>query len=112
MKCDETAFAEPLFSILANRRRRCIVRLLYDTEPLSLRDAARIIYASEHAVPREDVSGDQQNTIYVTLYQDHAPKMDTADIIEYNQQAKTVSRGTHWQLTHDILFWVDYKLST
>jgi len=112
MECDEPEFADPLFTILANRRRRCIVRLLYDTEPLSLREAARTIYASEHAVPREAVSGDQQNTIYVTLYQTHAPKMDTAEIIEYDQQAKTVSQGTHWQLTHDILFWVDYKLST
>jgi len=112
MECDETGFAEPLFSILRNSRRRCIVRLLYDETPLCLREASKIIYASENAIPTEDVSGEQQNTIYVTLYQTHAPKMDTADIIKYNQQAKTVSRGTHWQLTHDILFWVDYKLST
>jgi len=112
MQCNETAFAEPLFNILRNSRRRCIVRLLYDEEPVCLRDAARIIYASENAIPREDVTGDQQKSIYVTLYQRHAPKMETAEIIEYDQQAKAVSRGTHWQLTHDILYWVDYKLST
>jgi hypothetical protein len=112
MECDETDFAEPLFTILRNSRRRCIVRLLYDETPLCLREAARIIYASENAMPTEDVTGEQQKTIYVTLYQTHAPKMDAADIIDYDRQAKALLRATHWQLTHDILYWVDYRLST
>jgi len=112
MQIDEPAAAEPLFTILRNSRRRAIVRLLYEHNPLCLREAARIIYASENAIPTEDVTGGQQKTIYVTLYQTHAPKMDAAGIIDYDQQAKAVSRGPHWELTHDILYWVDYKLAT
>jgi len=38
--------------------------------------------------------------------------MDAANVATYDAQAKSISPAEDWQLTYDILFWTDYKLST
>jgi len=112
MQINEPARAEALFTVLNNRRRRILIRLLNDTESLCLREAAEIIAAKENTLDRSEVTTDQRNSVYVVLYQNHAPKMDAANVAIYNSQAKTISKGDDWQLTYDILYWTDYKLAT
>lgn len=111
MKISEPAAAEPLFDILNNRRRRILIRLLNDTETVDLRNAAELIAAKENSLDRADVTTSQRNSVYVVLYQSHSPRMDDAGVAVYDPQGKTLSRGPEWQLTYDILYWVDYRLS-
>jgi len=112
MQIDEPAGAESLFAVLNNRRRRILIRLLNDTDSLCLREAAEIIAAKENTLDRGDVTTSQRNSVYIVLYQTHAPTMDAANVASYDEQAKSLSQGPEWQLTYDILYWVDYKLST
>ena len=112
MQIDEPAGAESLFAVLNNCRRRILIRLLNDTDSLCLREAAEIIAAKENTLDRSEVTTDQRNSVYVVLYQTHAPTMDAANVATYDAQAKSLCPGEDWQLTYDILYWTDYKLST
>jgi hypothetical protein len=104
--------ADTLFAVLSNRRRRMLIRLLHECsdEELCLSAAAERIAAAELNTQIAEITGEERKTRYISLYQTHAPMMDDAEICSYNARKQCITRDTHFQLTHDILYWVDYKL--
>lgn len=81
---DPSGDIDDLLSLLANSRRRILIRYLTKHESAPLRDIAEVI---------ADIEDAKTSYIYVNLYQTHAPKLADFDVVAYSQQAKSVSRG-------------------
>ncbi|NUB92249.1 hypothetical protein HT576_14620 [Haloterrigena sp. SYSU A121-1] len=85
---DEQSELEPddIFHILQTSRRRHVLRYLRRAgEPMTLRDLAERIAADEHETTVENLTSDQRQRVYISLYQSHLPKLDTRGIVDYDK---------------------------
>lgn len=81
-----------IHDVLSNDRRLRVLELLTDENPRDLRSLADDIAAvesGESPAPRE-----LRQSVYVTLHQNHLPKLDALDIVEYDDTSKVVALGT------------------
>jgi len=79
------------FGLLSAKRRRDVLGYLDESGGEStLGELAEHIAASEEGIPPSQLSSKQRKRVYVALYQCHLPKMDDADVIDYNQPRGTV----------------------
>jgi hypothetical protein len=97
---DPAQWIDNILFLLSNHRRRVVIRYLDDAETASLRTIAEVI--SEHECCASDPS-----TVYVNLYQNHAPKLQRHDVVAYDESAKCVSQGTQFALCADIVACAD-----
>jgi hypothetical protein len=96
---------DDLFHLLQNERRRNVLRYLRGRdEPVRMRDVAEQVAAWEHDTTVEQLSSDQRQRVYISLYQSHLDTLDDAGVIDYNQ-----SRGiiTPTPLIHDVVRYLD-----
>lgn len=80
-----------IHDVLSNDRRWRVLELLGDEDPRDLRSLANDIAATESGespAPRH-----VRQSVYVTLHQNHLPKLDSLDIIEYDDTSKMVALG-------------------
>jgi DNA-binding transcriptional ArsR family regulator len=101
-----TRSKDELFQILSNSRRRYIIYYLsQEGNELSLKELATKIAAVESGVPESDITSEERQRVYISLYQTHLPKLEDADIVTYDENERTVA------LTDDVLdsgfFWMD-----
>ncbi|WP_233739995.1 DUF7344 domain-containing protein [Halovenus carboxidivorans] len=83
-----------VFGLLKNSRRRETLRYLYDNDgEASLSDVAEHIAAAENDTTPRAITSQQRKRVYVGLYQSHLPKMDDADVIEFEKNRGTIERG-------------------
>lgn len=80
---------QEVHDILRNeRRRRAIKHLQTKLEPVSLRELSERIAemeSGESPAPRK-----LRESVYNSLHQTHLPKLDDHDIVEYDQDRKTI----------------------
>lgn len=96
----------PLLDVLANKRRRIILRCFEHDNSYSLQTLAQHIVTVEHNVSFQNVSTQRKNAVYVTLYQTHVPRCAEIDLLEYDEPAKIAHRGpkyTHAKRVLDCL---------
>ncbi len=100
---DDRLAESEIFHILGNDRRRAIVQQLADgTERLEVSAVATEIASREsESTP---VPNNLYKSVYVSLQQTHLPQLEEDDVIEYDPEAKTVSRGAQFQ---DVLGYID-----
>jgi len=80
--CDPTADLGPIFTAISNRRRRMFIRLVAEAGPMPPRDAAdHIAWAESEYDDIDDVPRSRGHAVYVTLQQDHLPKLTPPDIL-------------------------------
>jgi DNA-binding transcriptional ArsR family regulator len=83
-----------IFDTLSSARRRFILYYLQEHEgPIELGELSEAVAAWENDVEVEDLTSQQRKRVYVSLYQTHIPKMADAEILEYDEEAGTVSLG-------------------
>jgi hypothetical protein len=83
---------DSVFSILRNRRRRyALYYLTRRQETVSLSDLAERIAAWENDLPVAEVNYKQRKRVYTSLHQTHLPKLDEADVIDYDRDCGTIS---------------------
>lgn len=82
-----------VFVLLANSTRRHLVRILQDAPTaVSVPELAEQI-----ATNMEDAdSHDVVKTITSSLYHNHLPRLDDADVVDYNEEAGTVRPGVNF----------------
>jgi hypothetical protein len=98
---DERAGSIPLATdtvceLISNARRRAVIRhiaALDGERTVGMGDLARAIAGEEHDIPPARVSAEQRKTVYVSLLQNHLPKLDTANVVEWNDRSGAVARG-------------------
>ncbi|QIO24573.1 hypothetical protein [Haloarcula sp. JP-L23] len=93
---------DAVYDLLGNERRRVCLKLLsqsdevWDVSDLSER-VAEIV--SDPSTSPDDI----YNSVYISLCQNHLPKLDEVDLVEYDSEAKTIhigpafdDIGRHW----------------
>lgn len=82
-----------IFSLLSVERRRRVITYLDTNEgETTVGELAEEIAALENDTEIRLLSSQQRKRVYVGLYQCHLPKLDDADVIEFNQSRGTVTR--------------------
>lgn len=85
---------DEIFHILQTNRRRAVIRYLLDKEDsVKMRDLAELIAAKEHETTVTALTSTQRQRVYIPLYQEHLPKLDKKEIIEY-EQSRGIVRPT------------------
>jgi hypothetical protein len=87
-----TATPEAIYAVLANRRRRFVVHYLQrNREPVRLGTLAEQLAAWENGVELAAITSKQRKTMYTSLQQRHAPKMDAAGVVEFDRRQGLVT---------------------
>ena len=85
--------ADTVFEILSSSRRRHVLSMLRQRdEPVAMMTLAADIGARENDIRPEAVDPTERKRIYVSLYQTHVPKLETAGLAEYDSTTGTVSQ--------------------
>ena len=85
-----------IFDILRNERRRYLLHYLLSSEtPVELGKLATLIAAWEYDTSVKDVTSTQRKRVYTTLQQTHLPKMDRAEIVDYDSNRGLVRQTEH-----------------
>jgi hypothetical protein len=79
-----------VFALLKNPRRRAVLVQLRATTTLS--DLADQIAAEENDTTPEQLSSSERKRVYISLYQNHLPKLAEFGAIDYDQSRGDVSR--------------------
>lgn len=92
---DYEQFLSNLYHVLQARRRREVIRIIHTTDDstLSVRSIAREIAAVEYDLAQTNATGEPYRNAYNALSQTHLPTLADADIVIYNSERQTVSRG-------------------
>ncbi len=85
------------FDILSNQRRRHVLLYLLrgGSESAELGELAEYVAARENDKDRSAVTSTERKRVYVGLYQNHLPRMDAVDVIEFDADRKQIQAGTH-----------------
>lgn len=82
-----------MFVLLAKRRRRLTLRILRKlAPPVPATELADRIGDRTY----EDPSTDDVRAIYLTLYHNHLPRLEEADVVKYDSNVGTVSPGQNF----------------
>lgn len=87
---------ETVCELISNARRRAVIRhvtALDGEQTIEMGDLSRAIAGEEHDIPPATVSAEQRKTVYVSLLQNHLPKLDAAGVVDWNDRSGTVARG-------------------
>ena len=80
-----------IFGLLSvERRRRILTYLDENGGETTLSDVAEHIAAEENGLEVGQLSSDQRKRVYVGLYQCHLPKLDDADVVDYDRARGTI----------------------
>lgn len=81
---------DTVFTLLSNRRRRCVLYLLAQAEePVELSELARLVGVYEHG--GETPAPDELKRIYSALYNTHVPKLANAGLVEYDDDGDSIT---------------------
>lgn len=87
----DTLDANTIAGLVANPRRRRLLERLGGDEAVALADVARRIAAEEREVPVSEVEECDANSVYVSLYQNHLPRLEEHGVVRYDRDERTVS---------------------
>lgn len=89
---DESVTEDDLLKALSNRRRRQVLAYLLAGDGSSTAgELAEHIAAEENDTSVDRLSSYQRKRVYVSLYQNHLPVLDDANVVEYDHDRKTVA---------------------
>lgn len=85
------------FDILSNQRRRHVLQYLLDADAdsVELGEIAEHVAALENDKDTSTLTSNERKRVYVGLYQNHLPRMDAVDVIEFDADRKQIRLGTN-----------------
>lgn len=84
---------DELFQLLSNQRRREVLRYFSShSENVELRVLADWVAAREYDTTIDQLTAQQRQRVYISLYQTHIPTLVDHDCVEYNQSSGSVRR--------------------
>ncbi|MFB6080920.1 MAG: hypothetical protein ABEJ81_07980 [Haloferacaceae archaeon] len=91
------------FALLSNERRRHVLCLLARRdEELPLQTVATEVIASLDDANRDEIDEGTYRSVYVSLYQNHVPRLADAGVVHYSEDDRTV-RIAHNRRTWELL---------
>lgn len=100
---ESTIDQDTMFDALAHERRRYLLYTLLNDDTWSLLDLARRLAAWEADVSEADVDDELVQRVYVSLYHAHVPKLADLDIIEFDRETETLTRGKNAEQILNVL---------
>lgn len=97
-----------ILDILQNERRRQALDVLANHAPIGKRDLADAV-ARRTADDPDDVSDDWEKTTYVTMHQNHLPKMKGYGVITVDEDTATVDTGPTFDAVVEIQARIDQR---
>lgn len=94
---------DTMFEALAHERRRYLLYTLKEDEAWSLLDLARKLAAWEADVSKADVDEAAVERTYASLYHAHVPKLAEIEIIEFDRETETLTRGQNAEQLLNVL---------
>ncbi len=88
---DAEAPPDAVFDVLANARRRTVVRMLMTHGDVALPDLADEVAVAEHDRPLTEIDGDAVQQVYLSLYHTHVPKLADVEFVAYDQDTDYVA---------------------
>lgn len=88
--------AATVCTLIRNARRRAMLKRLAtfeDDEATTLGELARWIAGQEYDVSPDQVSQDQRKSVYISLRQNHLPKLAETEVVEWNTRSGIISPG-------------------
>jgi DNA-binding transcriptional ArsR family regulator len=79
-----------LFETLSHRRRRLLLSCLHEHRRSSLADLAELVAEAESNARIEELSAERVRDVYLSLYHRHLPRLQDADLVEYDQERDVV----------------------
>lgn len=77
---------DDVYHLLQTKRRRDVLRYLHEEGGrVRLRDLAEQVAAWEQETAIENLSSDERQRVYISLYQSHLPKLDNHGIVNYDK---------------------------
>lgn len=87
----ESVPADLLFQILSDAERRHALRCLSVYEnSMTLADLADEVARRKYRSQLAEIPADDVKRVYMRLYHTHVPKMEAANVVEYDQESDTV----------------------
>jgi hypothetical protein len=91
------------FSLLSNQRRRQLLCVLARSgEARPLRATAREIVSRLEGIDSAEITDEAYRSVYVSLYQTHAPQLAAEGVVDYDETERTV-RLAHNRRTETLL---------
>lgn len=90
-----TLSLDALHDLLAHHRRRHVLVCLDQHRQLPLADLADEVASQEHGEPITEITEEAVLRIYSSLWHAHIPKLEEADVVEYDQDRDTVALGAN-----------------
>jgi len=81
-----------IFRALADRKRRHVLACLQEHHTVSLADLAEFVAGRESGGDATTVSAEVARDVYLSLYHNHVPKLEEADLLRYDQENDLVTR--------------------
>ncbi|MFC4448397.1 DUF7344 domain-containing protein [Halorussus aquaticus] len=92
-RADELSQDEVFEVLKSPRRRYALYYLRREGGESELSDLTEQVAAWENETTPAALSTDQRKRVYISLYQTHLPKLDEANIVEYDRDAGIVRLG-------------------
>ncbi len=91
-ECGRTISKEEAFDLLRNERRRIALEYLRsEGKTATMGELAEHVAAAENGTDTDRLSSQQRKRAYVSLHQNHLPKMDEVGVVAYDKDRGTVS---------------------
>lgn len=84
-----------MFEALAHERRRYLLYTLLEDQAWTLERLATKMAAWEVDTSVADVGEEEVERVYASLYHAHVPKLVDLDIIEFDRQTETITKGAN-----------------
>lgn len=85
---------DTIFHVLSHHRRRHTLRVLFAYEPpITLADLADEVAVRENGTRLDEISAEDVQEIYLSLYHSHIPKLAEAGLVQYEQEQDLVTLG-------------------
>jgi len=80
-----------LLDVAKSERRRRALGVVTDFDTIDLTDLAEVVASMEEHEDRNDLCSQARKRVYVSLYQTHVSKLDETGLVQWDQEAGTVS---------------------
>lgn len=98
------SFYDEAFSLLADARRRGVVRHLHESGgPVELSELAFAVAASDTKTPVSKVPMETARRVRTSLYHAHLPKLEAMDVIAFDQDGGTIEASENLPVLMSIL---------
>ena len=91
MNRSEGAWLETAFDLLSQSRRRQVLYYLLETDRATIDDLARVVARAEAGASVDEIDGDSENEIAISLIHEHVPKLEAVGVIEYDRERDVVA---------------------